>query len=410
MISHLQYGRQRTLRLDLPQDALVANCDAPRGHALIDVTEATRSALESPSGFPPLAQAAIAGDHVAIAVGPDVPRAETIVAAVIAVLVEAGVAPQDITVLTLHSPERDADFNELLAKVPDEVKAAIRLEKHDPAERDKLCFLATSHEGKPVYLNRALCDADVVVPIGCVRAANSLGHHGVSTALYPTFSDSTTLQRFRSPAVIDSDVQRNRFRKEADEVRWLLGVIFTVQVVPGGEGEVLHVLAGDPEVVGRVGTELFSAAWAYEVPRRADLVVASIGESAGEQTWENVGRALSAAACAVADNGSIAICTDLAGQPGPGLQHLAGADDVHAALRQIVKQRPSDALAAAQVAHALERNKVYLLSRLDEDVVEDLGIAPVSSADQIARLSARHASCILLANAQYATIQAHADE
>jgi len=40
------------------------------------------------------------------------------------------------------------------------------------------------------------------------------------------------------------------------------------------------------------------------------------------------------------------------------------------------------------------------LSRVDANVVETLGIAPVAGVQEIARLAARQSSCILLGNAQ----------
>ncbi|HEX3724962.1 MAG TPA: hypothetical protein VHV08_01915, partial [Pirellulales bacterium] len=44
---------------------------------------------------------------------------------------------------------------------------------------------------------------------------------------------------------------------------------------------------------------------------------------------------------------------------------------------------------------------VYLVSQLDEELVEDLGIHPLS-ASQVSRLARRYESCIVLANADYA--------
>ncbi len=46
--------------------------------------------------------------------------------------------------------------------------------------------------------------------------------------------------------------------------------------------------------------------------------------------------------------------------------------------------------------------QVYLLSRLEEEVVEELGVGHVATAAEIARLASHRGSCILLANAQYA--------
>jgi hypothetical protein len=106
----------------------------------------------------------------------------------------------------------------------------------------------------------------------------------------------------------------------------------------------------------------------------------------------------------VEDGGSIAVCCDLAAPPGPAMQHLLAADSRRAALRRIGKQRPPDALPAAQLAEALKRGKVYLLSRLDPAVVEELDVIHVGAPEELARLVRRHPSCILLANAPRAMV------
>ena len=66
-------------------------CGADRGHR--------RARLRQPLQFPPLAQAAVPGDKVALALDRGVPQAPAIVAGAIAVLMSAGVLPEDITLL-----------------------------------------------------------------------------------------------------------------------------------------------------------------------------------------------------------------------------------------------------------------------------------------------------------------------
>lgn len=405
----LRYGVDATVRLDLSPQALVANCDAPRGTPLADLTDATRHALAAPLNFPPLAQAVVPGDHVAIAVDHSVPQQAVIVAAVVETLLAAGITPAAITVVRTMA-DIGSHGVDPLALVDPAIRSDIQLETHNPATRDHLSYLAASHEAKPIYINRFIQEADLVVPIGCLRLDDSLGYFGIGGGLYPTFSDEKSLERYRAPRSNDSAVQRKRLRKETEDVSWLLGVTLTVQVVPGAGEDVLHILAGDTASVIREGTRLCQEAWSFVVPERASLVVAAIEGDPSQQTWENVGRALSAASRAVRDDGAIALCTALDERLGPALQQLAHTDDLHGALRQIAKERPSDVLPATQLAHALERNKVYLLSRLDDSVVEELGIAAVESPEQIARLATRHESCIVLANAQHCVAHVENEE
>jgi nickel-dependent lactate racemase len=268
---------------------------------------------------------------------------------------------------------------------------------HDPADRDRLSYLAASTDAKPIYINRAIHDADLVVTIGCLRLSESLGYHGISSSVFPAFSDAANVERYRSRKSSGA-AQRERLCKDASEVTWLLGMRFTIQVVPGAGGEILHVLAGDIDAVFREGSRLCDAAWSYQVPRRAELVVATIEGPAVEQTWENVARALAAAARVAEPDAAVVVCSELAEQPGPTLVHAVGADDLDVALRALARTHTADSLVASEVIRALQRGNVYLLSRLDDESVEELGILPVA-AEQVSRLAVHYASCIVLANA-----------
>jgi hypothetical protein len=47
---------------------------------------------------------------------------------------------------------------------------------------------------------------------------------------------------------------------------------------------------------------------------------------------------------------------------------------------------------------------VYLLSRLDDETVEDLGFAPVDSVDELARLAGHHESFVVIDDSQRAVV------
>jgi nickel-dependent lactate racemase len=390
----LRYGAGETIRLDVAEDVLLGEFERPRGEPIRDVYQAAAHALQAPFDFPPLSQAVVSGDRVVVAVGAEVQQALAIVSAVVDELTGAGIPPGDITVLTAN-PLPDSDQSE--APLAEGVHFLV----HDPADKEKLSYLAASDEAKPIYLNRLICDADLVLTIGCERLGESLGYHGINSSLFPTFSDAKTVQRYRSPAIVESPVQNNRLSRQADQARWLLGSQFAIQVVPGPGDSVLHVIAGQVESVGRRAAQLCSQAWTVEAPQRADLVVTSLTGQPNEQTWDNFARALSAAMRVVNADGAIVVCTDLELPPGPAMQYLASSDDREHAVRDIIKEQPPDALPAMQLMHALEKGPVYLLSRLDESQVEDLGMAAISDPQQVARLIRRAKSCIVLADAQF---------
>jgi hypothetical protein len=122
-----------------------------------------------------------------------------------------------------------------------------------------------------------------------------------------------------------------------------------------------------------------------------------------------VGRSLAAAGALVEDGGAIAVCCDLEAEPGPAVRQLADARTRPEALRWIRAERPEDALPATLLAQIQDRATVYLLSRLDEALVERLDMAPIAQVDELVRLAGLHKSCILLANATHAMVTLEED-
>lgn len=398
----LEYGSDLCVDLDVPADRLVAVCGEPTGEPLADIGVAIEAALSAPMNYPALARATVPGDHIVLALEHGVPQAAAIVAAVADYLVKQGTAADHIAVLS--TPEAvgagERDPRELL---PDAWRGEVSLEVHCPETTTSLSLLGSSQEGKPYYLNRTLLDADLVVPIGCIRHESTIGYHGQYGGLFPSFADAKTRERFHKPAGPKTSRQRAiKERAEIDEIGWLLGTQFTVQGLPGGSDRLLRVLAGEITEVFRSGQVAYATAWNCPVARRASLVVASVLGGEAQQTWENLARALSAAERVVAEGGAIALVTQLSTEPGEAVSSLSQSDDLTAVWKRLSREKMPDAAIAVQLARSLEQNKVYLLSRLDETVVEDLGIAAIGEPSDLGRLARKHESCIVLANAQFA--------
>jgi lactate racemase len=399
-----RYGDNSSVELDSAEGASSNELGVPRGQPLANLRAAATAALSEPLEYPPLARCMTPGDRIVIALDHGLPQAAQITAAVIDVLIAAGVDPDGITILETQA-DRDAGVGDPRRLLTSALRQRVARIVHDPADRKELAYLAADKSGEAILVNRALHEADVVLPIGCLRGEQSAGYFGIHGTIYPTFSDTRTLQRFRGPAALNGKAERRReLTADVDHVAWLLGVTFSVQVVPAAGEGVLHVVAGESEAVRHRGEALRHAAWDWPVEHQADLVVAAIEGGPGQQTWENLGRALNAAGHFVEDDGAIVVCCELSVPPGPAMRQLACQASREAAMRHVAKERPVDALPAAQLAHALDRSRVYLLSRLEASVVEDLDMIPIDGPDELTRLVHKHSSCILLSNAPNVTV------
>jgi hypothetical protein len=187
-----------------------------------------------------------------------------------------------------------------------------------------------------------------------------------------------------------------------DEIGWLLGVQFAVQVVPSLAGGAAHVLAGACDSVYSAGKKLLDEQWFVQLESRPDIVVAAVDSDARGHGWEQIGAALDTARNLVARKGKIVILSELAAEPGPGLEILRDSPSPRDAIRPLSKQAPTDLMAATQLAGAVEWADVYLLSRLGNELVEDLFMTPLADEREVTRLLSGDASCVFLEGAQHA--------
>jgi nickel-dependent lactate racemase len=371
---------------------------------LVDPAAATIAALAAPLDFPPLAAAVVPGDHVAIAVDEAVPAAASIVRGVIESLCDAGIEEESISVVT-----RDQSTSELCrAGLAQNGAPSVKFVVHDPDDVRELCLVGVSKRGDRMVVNRTIFDADVVLPIGCARLDSS----GVYDSLYPRFSDTQAIERLRTPPGSDASAARADRTRETNEAGWLIGVPMVLEVVPGSRESVACVLAGDAHAVAKKAQMLCRQQWEFRSPRRASLVIATVTGTAQSQNWNNVARALSAAERLVAEGGAVAICSNLEEPPGESLSRLIGSENLERTERRLLQDHADDSWAAWQLARALQHGPVYFLSQLDAETVEDMGLAPVASVQELARLASRHESVAVLEDAQHAcpTVDGEEDE
>mgnify|MGYP001823577999 CR=1 FL=1 len=402
MSQKIRYGKSQILPLDVPAETLVADCSNRDSTPLDDPAAAVAAALSDPLGYPPFAQAVVPGDRVVIALDAGTPQAAAVVSGVIHTLCSAQVEAKDITILCPVDDHGDELQRNVLAGLDEGIARDVQVASHHPEGDGELAYLAATHDGHPIYLNRLLCDADVVLPVETARVDSSLGYLGMHAALYPAFSDRETQARFHVPSATTVQQQQQRHREEANEVAWLLGIQFAVQIIPGPGDSILNVLAGQVDEIAKQSQQLCREAWNYCVPKSANLVVAAIAGGEDQQTWENFGRALFAATQVCAESGTIVLCTELRCAPGPALQCLVGHGRSVDILNRLSNECSSDAVSASLLIEACESKHVYLLSGLPEQTVEELGLGFVSEPAEVARLCQRHPSCILLADAQRA--------
>lgn len=388
----LEVGR-RTFEIDVAAERLIGVYRGPKPRA--DVTAHVRQALEAPVGYPPLRRALTPEDKVAIVLDARLPQPERVLVPILDHILQMEVSPAAITLLCAESGLSD----EWLADLPERLED-VHVEDHDPKDRQRLAYLATTQGGRRLYLNRTLIDADQVVVVSMRRYDQHLGHAGAEGGLFPAFTDEAT--RREMLAQWQTEVPGDEpwpIRAEAIEVAWLLGQPFYVQLIPSAGDGIAHVVTGAGEAA-RAGQRLFDACWKPHLPRRADCVVVPLSGDPTRQSFADLANAAAVASRVVRPGGRMILLSDGIADLSLGLELVLHADGPEEAVQKLLKAAQPSYGSALQWARAVGHGRVSLLSRLPGQTVEDLFASPLEEVTQVQRLVSAANECAVLQDGQ----------
>jgi hypothetical protein len=369
-----------------------------------DVATETIETLAAPDDFPPIEAAIVAGDRVALAVDPNVPQVEAVIEGVIRMIRSSPASQIEIVVW-------DEATRETLDRI-EAVSGDIPVIHHRCDVRESLCYLAADVDAEPIYLNRALVEADFVLPIVAVRPMNISERRDV-TGVFPSLSDSATRARFgdKISSGAASDPAMKSGNTIAEEVPWLLGVQLIVAVTANSNGAAGEIHAGTVEAIAKRITPTLRRP--DPVPPPASLVVAALDGDQQQQTWQNVVRAAEAALAYAEPDATIVIWSSLDEPPQGALLAIdsgLGIDDPTERQSEQTDPSDSDGLPnwdrftelARRLQRVTEKHRVMLHSRLPREIVEPMGIGVIESSHELVNLSRNFESCGVLRAASFA--------
>ena len=92
---------------------------------------------------------------------------------------------------------------------------------------------------------------------------------------------------------------------------------------------------------------------------------------------------------------------DLSEPQGPAATMLRRCQEPEDLLKPLRREPTVDAVEISQLIHALRRARVYLLSKLPTEVVEELGMIALADANELQRLVSTIPNCRVIPFANY---------
>jgi len=272
------------LSLALPEDWEVLKvCEPAETIGAPDIAAEARRALSNPVASPRLAEMARSAGKILL-ITDDLARPTPVrlfFPFIIEELELAGIAKEDLTVITALGVHRGMTPDEMAAKVGPTNLAGLEWINHRYDDPQELVSLGKTSRGTPVAFNRHALEADLIVSLGSIEPHVIAGFGGGYKNIFPGIAGAEAIghnhrlnARPETFNMVGVPPDQNPMRLDLEEAAGMLGKpTFIVNAVLNGALEVTGLVAGHPVAAHREGVRASSAVFGVPVPGRADVVI-----------------------------------------------------------------------------------------------------------------------------------------
>jgi lactate racemase len=261
------------LELVFPEDwqVVVYEPDLPPP---LDRTEVA-AAIQAPVAAPSLRSLAAGARRVVVIVD-DLTRptpVELILPHILEELESAGVTRANVTILVATGTHGPASADAIKRKVGSSAKGCRLVSHDDLADCPKV---GTTRMGTPVFVDREVASADLVIGIGGVYPQHSTGFGGGSKlAIGVLGRASISRLHFGHDSMEGRYDVDNDFRGDLAEIARMIGLRWTVMVHVNARRQIVRVVAGDPEQAYPAAAAFSRERFRAPLPHDADVVIAN---------------------------------------------------------------------------------------------------------------------------------------
>jgi len=357
---------------------------------LPDEKVAFEESCQNPIGGPPLGQAILAEDRVAIAI-PDATRPFPS-DRVLPWLLEAisHVPKENIVIVNGTGSHRGNTPDELVAMVGRQVYDNYRVVNHNAHDAEGLAYAGKSSFGYEVYQNRDYVSADKRILTGFIEPHFMAGYSGGYKAAFPGVTDIDAIMKYHSAMVVGDPLSTwgnlvgNPTQEHVRAGGRLLGADFLVNVTLNRHREITRFFCGDVIEAHEAGCAYVKESAMVGCERAFPIVITSNNGFPLDQNLYQAVKGMSAAAQIVEEGGLILVaaeCSD--GFPDHGnFRKLLFDYPSPTALLDAIRQPGFAVFDQWQVqlqGLICEKARVAIRSELDPREVRKAHLAPVDS-------------------------------
>lgn len=292
---------------------------------LPDPRGAFEQALSAPIGSPPLseivrAKGKPASEVTAAVTVSDITRPvpyrgeNGLLRPLLGRLEACGILRKNIRIVIGNGMHRPSTPEERVEMFGDEILRDYRVTDHDCEDLAALDFIGRSETGGDVFVNSAFYRADLRIATGLVESHYMVGLSGGRKAICPGLVDKRTIEKFHSPAFLESPFAQNLIlegnpcHEESLAIARAVGVDFIVNTTLDRDMRLTGVFAGHIEQAHQAAGELIRDYVRVPVDREYDIVLTH-GGYVGRNHYQAV-KAAHNALPAIREGGILIVVTD----------------------------------------------------------------------------------------------------
>lgn len=376
----------------LETEKIMAEIKMPEIEPIADLRKEVLDAVTNPIGSKPLQSLVHAGSKVVFICNDPtrVANSHDFMPILVDELNRCGVEDKDMRIVFALGTHRKMTEEEMVEAVGKDVAGRIAMYNSDCNVQDDFMYFGETSFGTPVWINKLICDADLVIMTGTVVHHFFSGFGGGRKAVLPGVAAMETIRKNHS-LMMDTNAQLGKLAGNPVYEDQMEGVklfakehqLFLFNAVLDAKKQFLKIFAGDWEKAHLEACKFVDKVYGVEIAEPADIVIASCGGYPKDINIYQLQKTMDNAWCAVKDGGVVIIIGEC--EEGSGSAALEKALQEHPSPDAIKAQLEKNFVIGAHKAFAITRlmkkAKFILVSALDKKLASDLLF---ESADSVA--------------------------
>lgn len=385
----------------LEQEKVMAEIKVAEMTPLTDLKQAVFDAIYHPIDSKPLNELLQPGQKVAFICNDPtrVANSHDFMPILVEELNKMGIKDEDMRIVFALGTHRKMTQEEMIEAVGEDVAKRLPMYNSDCNKQEDFEYFGETSFGTPVWLNKLICDVDLVIMTGTIVHHFFSGFGGGRKVVLPGVAAMETIRRNHS-LMMSPDAQLGKLHGNPVYEDQMEGVrlfakehrMFLFNAILDAKKQFLKIFAGDWEKAHLEACKFVDKVYGVEIDAPADIVIASCGGYPKDINVYQLQKTMDNAWCAVKDGGVVIIigeCEEGSGSAAleKALQEYPSPDAIKA---QLEKNFVIGAHKAFAITRLMKKAKFILVSALDKKIASDLLFEAVDNVDEAIKLAEKY--------------------